>query len=145
MTDMVVQKNIAQLAQVAGSVRPQAAAAGTINGASIDRAKHGNALSAIMRTNVGATSGAPTSFTVQSQLQHAPDNATWTNYQPLGVNAQGAANATANADENFAVNLSSAQRFVRVQTVVAFVGGTSPTVGVAADLVLSGEDRNKAV
>jgi hypothetical protein len=141
-----LMKNIAGYALVASSVAPVASAAATINGASIDRSKHNMPLSAIMHTATGAETGAPTGVSVQSTLQHAPDNATWTNFLYDGsTTAQGAAITAVNTDQNYAVDLTLAQRYVRVQTVISFTGGTSPTVGLAAQLVLGGEQVVTAI
>jgi hypothetical protein len=146
MSDQVTQKNIAALAVAVSSVVPQASAAQTIDGTSIDRQKHSMALSAILHTATGAESGAPSTASVQSTLQHSPDNSTWTNFLYDGTNtAQGAAITAANQDQNYAVDLTLAYRYLRVVTVVAFTGGTSPTIGVAADLVLGGEQTLAAV
>ena len=145
MSDILIQRDIGHLIRPVNSVRPQSSGAATINGGSVDRFLHNLPLSAVMRTALGAVSGAPTSFTVQSTLQHAPDNATWTNYAPLGTTVQGAVLAAANADDLVAVNLSSAQRYLRVQTVITFVGGTSPAVLVMSDLIVSGEQEIDAI
>ena len=141
MADIVTQRNIGALVDVVTSVLPQAAAAGTINGASIDRVAHGLAGSAVIHQVTGAETGTPTTVSVQTNVQHAPDNSTWTNYIPPGAStvAETAAVTAINTDASVAVDLSAAQRYVRVQTVVAFTGGTSPTIEVAADIVLAGE------
>ena len=136
------QHNIGAYVAVATSVEPQAAAAGTINGAAIDRAARTNPLSCVMHTIAGADTGAPTTLSVQSQLQHSPDNSTWTNYTDpsTGNAAQAAALTAVNTENSLAIDLGNAYRYIRVQTVVAFTGGTSPTAEIAADLVLAGED-----
>jgi hypothetical protein len=61
------------------SVFPESASAGTINGASIDRALHNMPQSCVLHQVVGAESGAPTTTSVQTTLEHSPDNATWSN------------------------------------------------------------------
>lgn len=136
------QHNIGAFVAVATSVEPQAASAGTINGASIDRAARTNPLSCVMHTIVGADAGSPSAVSVQSQLQHSPDNSTWTNYTDPSTNlsAQAAALSAINTENSLAVDLGNAYRYIRVQTVVSFTGGTSPTALIAADLVLGGED-----
>jgi hypothetical protein len=147
MSDIVVQKNIGGYAVDVTSVWPQSSAAATINGGSIDRQAHSMALSCIMHTAVGAIGGAPTTASVQSTLQHAPDNATWTNYTNPSTNAvaQGAALTAADTEQNVAIDLTNAYRYIRVVTVVAFTGGTSPTALVNADLTLAGENTLAAV
>lgn len=146
MSDQVLQHNIGAYAVEVSSVRPVASAAATINGASIDRQAHSMPLSAIMRTSTGAETGAPSAVSVQSTLQHSPDNSTWTNFLFDGTNtAQGAAIAAVNTDQNYAVDLALAYRYVRISTVVGFTGGTSPTIGVSAGLILGGEQTVQAV
>jgi hypothetical protein len=80
MADVVVTHNIGAFVAAVTSVQPQSASAGTINGGSIDRMVHGMPMSCVLHTQAGAVSGSPTATSVQSTLQHAPDNATWTNY-----------------------------------------------------------------
>ncbi len=142
----VTQHNIGAVVVAASSVVPQASAAQTISGATIDREKHSMALSCVMHTVTGAESGAPTAVSVQSTLQHSPDGTTWSNFLYDGTNtAQGAAIAAASTDQNYAVDLALANRYLRVSTVVGFTGGTSPTIGVSASLILGGENTLAAV
>lgn len=146
MSDIVTQHNIGALIAPVSSVVPQASGAQTIDGTSIDRQAHSMALSCALHTATGAETGAPSGVSVQSTLQHSPDNSTWTNFLYDGVNtAQGAAITTANTDQEYDVDLALANRYLRVVTVVSFTGGTSPTVGVAASLILGGENTLAAV
>jgi hypothetical protein len=104
-------------------------------------------LSAVLQLVVGAVGGAPSAVTVQSTLQHSSDNATWTNYTPDGAAsaAQTSAVSAASTQTTLAVDLSGANRYLRVVTTVAFTGGTSPTALIAANLVLGGEPLVPAV
>jgi len=147
MSDTVLQKNVGALIKAVPCVEPQSASAGTLTGASIDRVSHSMALSCVIFTNIGAVSGAPSAQSATSTLQHSSDNSTWTTYQPDGAN-----NATdpspptaANSASNFAVDLTLANRYIRVQTVVAFTGGTSPAALVDAPVILGGEQTLAAV
>jgi hypothetical protein len=127
------------------SVFPESAAAGTINGSSIDRALHNMPQSCVLHQVAGAESGAPTTTSVQTTLQHSPDNSTWSNYQ-IGTTVQQTAALTAASTENTAsIDLAGAYRFIRAVTAVAFTGGTSPAVLVAADIILGGERELAAV
>lgn len=140
MADQVQQHNIGALVNEISSVVPQASAAQTIDGTSIDRALHQNPLSCVLRTSTGAETGSPTGVSVQSTLQHAPDNSTWTNFLYDGTHtAQGAAITAASTDQNYPIDLALAYRYIRVVTVVSFTGGSSPTVGVSAGVILGGE------
>jgi hypothetical protein len=127
------------------SVFPESASAGTINGASIDRTLHNLPNSCVLHQVVGAESGAPTTTSVQTTLQHSPDNSTWSNYQIGTTVQQTAALTAANSEDTAAIDLGGAYRFIRAVTAVAFTGGTSPAVLVAADIILGGERELAAV
>jgi hypothetical protein len=127
------------------SVFPESAAAGTINGASIDRTLHNLPQSCVLHQVVGAETGAPNTTSVQTTLQHSPDNATWSNYQIGTAVQQTAALTAANSENTAAIDLAGAYRFIRAVTAVAFTGGASPTVLVAADIILGGERELAAV
>jgi hypothetical protein len=127
------------------SVFPESASAGTINGASIDRTLHNLPNSCVLHQVVGAESGAPTTTSVQTTLQHSPDSSTWSNYQIGTTVQQTAALTAANSEDTAAIDLGGAYRFIRAVTAVAFTGGTSPAVLVAADIILGGERELAAV
>ena len=127
------------------SVFPESASVGTINGASIDRALHNMPQSCVLHQVVGAESGAPTTTSVQTTLEHSPDNSTWSNYVIGTATQQTAALTAANSENTAAIDLGGAYRFIRASTVVAFTGGTSPAALVAADIVLGGERELAAV
>jgi hypothetical protein len=142
----VTQHNIGALLATVTSVEPQSSAAATINGAAIDRQAHSMPLSCVLHTAVGALGGTPTTASVQSTLQHSPDNSTWTNFLYDGVNtAQAPALTAANTENSLSVDLWLANRYIRVVTVVGFTGGTSPTALVNADVILGGEQTLAAV
>lgn len=146
MGDTVTQKNIGGMVVSLQSVDPIASAAATINGTTIDRMAHSMPLSCLLHTQTGAETGAPTSVTVTSTLQDSADNTNWANYLPDGVNpATAPAVAAISADGNFSIDLTLARRFLRIVTVIAFVGGTAPTIAVAAELVLGGEQTLAAI
>lgn len=115
------------------------ASAGAINGAAIDRQGF---LSCELWHAAGAATGTPTSRTVDAKLQDSADGSTgWADYNPDGAGSGAAAQLTANDTEaRKAVNLASAKRWIRVVETVAFVGGTSPAIPVAAAVVLGGAD-----
>ena len=123
---------------------PLAASAGTRNGTGIDRtnpgAAPGMALSCDLVAKTGATTGGPTSFTVDAKIQDSADNASFADYVPPGA-ASAAAIATITTANTLArkrVDLSGARRYIRVVEVVAFVGGASPTIGVDETVELFG-------
>jgi hypothetical protein len=134
------QHNIGAFVAVQTGVLPQAATA-AVNGASIDRAAHNMALSCVLHQVLGAATGAPTGVSVVTKLQHSPDNATWADYTPPGASSVAVTPAlTAVSTENsLAIDLASANRYIRPVTTPTLTGGTSPTILVAADVVLGGE------
>lgn len=146
MGDTVTQKNIGGMVVSLQSVDPIASAAATLNGTSIDRAAHSMPLSCLLHTQTGAETGAPTGVSVTSTLQDSADNSAFANYLYDGVNAATAPAVVAiSADGNYSIDLTLARRYLRVVTVIAFTGGTTPTIGVAAELVLGGEQTLAAV
>ena len=145
MSSFAAIHNIGSYVVPITSVFPESAAAGTINGASIDRALHNMPQSCVLHQVAGAESGAPTTASVQTTLQHSPDNTNWSNYQIGTTTQQTAALTAANSENTAAIDLGGAYRFIRAVTAVAFTGGTSPAVLVAADIILGGERELAAV
>ena len=143
--DINLLRNIGSLVALVTGIFPQAASAGTINGAIIDRAAHNMAGSLLLHQAVGAETGSPSALSVQTTLQHAPDGSTWTNFAPTGTAIQTATLTAANSENAISVDLTAAYRFVRAVTVVSFTGGTTPTVEVMADIALAGEVQVPAV
>ena len=138
--NVATQRNIGGLIAVATSVAPQAASA-AVNGGSIDRQAHSMAQSCVLHTALGAAAGSPSAISVVSKIQHAPDNSTWTDYEPDGVNvATSAALTAADTENSLAVDLTAAYRYIRVVTTPTLTGGTSPTIEVVADVILGGEN-----
>ena len=128
------------------SVFPESAAAGAVNGTSIDRALHNMPQSCVLHQVVGAESGAPTTASVQTKLQDSPDNSTWSDYKAGTANVQQTAALTAaNSENTAAIDLTAANRFIRAVSAVAFTGGTSPAILLAADIILGGERELAAV
>lgn len=139
--DIVQSRNIGAYISAVTSVEPQSSTGATINGGGIDRMSHnGNPLSCVLHTIAGAISGSPTTASVQSKLQDSADGTTYADYQPDGANtAQAAALTAQNTENSLSVDLTLARRYIRVVTVVAFTGGSSPAALVAAEVVLGGE------
>jgi len=123
---------------------PAAVSAGTRNGAAIDRSPaggvhyHGLTLHAAS----GAETGAPSARTLDAKIQDSADGSTgWADYIPQATVAAIAQITAANAEAEVDVDLSGAKRYVRVVEVVAFTGGTAPTLGAQETVILSGADR----
>lgn len=129
--------NIGSFIKVANGTLPRAAAAGATNGASIDRLGYG---SCVLTSTTGATSGTPTSFGVAVKIQHSADNSSFSDLSGAAI-----ALTTADSTASLAVDLSLANRYIRVVDTAAFVGGSSPTVLVHSSVVLGGAAEKPAV
>lgn len=124
---------------------PAAVAAGTRNSAYIDKLTLGE--SCVLALLLGATTGAPASFTADLKIQDADDSGgtNVADYKPDGVNVAKIVQAVAASARSEAdVNLRNARRWIRLVEVVAFTGGTTPTIG-AASLLVAGGARNEPV
>jgi hypothetical protein len=129
-----VLQNIGALIRAVQGVVPLRSTGGTVNGPAIDRR---GLLSAVLLLEVGATTGAPTSFTVDAKLQDSADGSTgWADI----VGAAVPRITTVNTLQFVDVNLSAARAFIRAVVVDAFTGGTAPAVDRSALVVLGGAD-----
>src|SRR5690348_747460 len=104
-------RNVAEAVVAISSVLPQSSGAATINGVAIDRNAHGQALSCIMHQIVGAITGAPTTSSVQTKLQHADDNGSgapgaFSDFQIGGTTQQTPAATAQNTEQSLAIDLS---------------------------------------
>jgi len=156
MTDMVVQKNIGSLITVReGSASlSNTAGAGSNNttkaGISIDRQGLGSPgtppESAVASVLYAATLASGSTLAIQVIVSHAPDNSTWTTYTSNSstsiVVATGPSGGGAVAGQlNLSVNLSSAQRYIRVDHVPNLSRAGTDTSITQAVAVLAGFDR----
>lgn len=137
---MFAPRNVGGIATMRTALRPQAnagAAAFTLLGLGIDRDAF---QSALIKVVTGASSGAPTSFIVSAKLQDSEDNTTFADVVATQSNpAVALANVIAvNSSAFLEIDLSSLRRYIRVVFTVSFVGGTSPTILVAAEIELGG-------
>ena len=119
------------------AIRPQTAAAGTINGLAIDRLGFEDAA---LIVSVGAVTGAPTAQTVDVKVQDSADGTTWADVEGLAVEQITAGDTYKELD----INLSPLRRYIRAVATVAFTGGTAPTIQLATDIAL-GKNRVEPV
>ncbi len=121
------------------------AAAAEVDGAAIQTDGPGYGyLSCTLTLAVGAVAGAPTSFSAVATLEDSPDGATgWAPIAdaPAVTPAVVAANTQATAN----IGLRANRGFIRAAVVPTFVGGTSPSLDVAAVIVLGGGDELPAI
>lgn len=98
-----------------------AARSAAVNGVGINRLGFRYAWCAIA---VGATTGSPTSFTVDAKVQESDDDSTYTDVTGATMTQITAANQVG----EIGLNLEGRKKFIRLVITPAFTGGTSPTV-----------------
>lgn len=119
------------------AIRPQAAAAGAVNGLSVDRLGFEDA---VLMVSVGAVAGSPTAQTVDVKVQDSADGTTWADVAGLTVEQITAADTS----KDLGINLSPLRRYIRAVATVAFTGGTTPNIQLAVDIAL-GKSRVEPV
>jgi len=119
------------------AIRPQAAAAGTVNGLSIDRLGFEDA---VLLVSAGAVAGAPTAQTVDVKIQDSADGTTWVDVAGLAVEQITAGDTS----KELGINLSPLRRYIRAVATVAFTGGTTPNIQLAVTIAL-GKSRVEPV
>ncbi len=135
MPNVSFQHDSGKYLTAVSAVNPQSAAAGAVNGNTVDRTGF---TSGKLIVQTGATSGAPTAFTVDVKLQESADGSTWSDVSPaVTVPTVSTADSVASVD----IDLSGLLNNVRAVATVGFTGGTSPAVNVGSVLVLGGDDR----
>lgn len=118
-------------------VAPIASTGATHTGTGIDRAGTSGDqeyLSGTLAVSVGAATGAPSSFTVDAHLEDSADNSSFAAISPAVAITQ----MTASGMGTVGFNLKGLRRYVRAVVVTTITGGTSPTLPVAADVILGG-------
>lgn len=126
-----------------GGIAPLNRAAGTVSPTGIDRTGY---QSCQMITFCGATEGTPTSFTLDSKLQHntvaTAGDGGWSDADACGLDSPATADlvqiTAVDTEKRKAFNLNPAKQFIRGQGILAFVGGTSPKLNYGVVLVLGG-------
>lgn len=126
------------------AIAPSAASAGTQTSAAIDRLANGVKLdSCVLLAESGAIAGAPSTQTVDTKLQHCDTSGgSYADYTPDGTAASGATGqiTAANKRARKSIDLRGAKQYLKVVQVVAFSGGTSPTIGTAAQVIFGAAD-----
>jgi hypothetical protein len=135
------KRNIGGLATARTALRPVAQAAATsysLAGIVITRT---NFQSALFKVVTGVKTGTPTSLIVKAKLQECDTSGgTYTDVAVGPANpAVAITDITDNNQERFLeIDLSGLKEFIKLQFEVTFVGGTSPTILLAAEAVLGG-------
>jgi hypothetical protein len=113
------------------SVSPQSSTGGAINGTGYDASGFADGVAVV---SVGATTGTPTSFTVNAKLQEcATVDGTYTDITGASITAITAIDKQ--AEIKFARGVATL-KFIRLVVTPAFVGGSTPTVIVGGTLML---------
>lgn len=127
-------RNIGAYIAATKGIKTQAAAAGTVNGAAIDRVGR---YSCVLQGSCGDATGSPSAQSVTHKLQHSADGSTgWADLDNAALTAFTANDSAGEVD----VDLSGALRYIRAVAVVAFTAGTTPAIPVASTVVLGGSD-----
>lgn len=124
-------------------------AGSTVNGTGFDREGH---QSCVLLCQGGAATGTPTTqladFKIQDSATVGGTYADYTTPQSGQVGAAAAAAIAQQAADDFLVkldvNLSGAKQFIRVVSVIAFTGGSSPTWPVSSAVLLGPKDEMPA-
>lgn len=127
--------NVGSLFSTKRQIAPAVYTPGTTDGTGIDRKAIGNPQSC----KIVANSGAVTGSAADVKLQHSSDNVTFVDYvPPRGVAADGALPTinAANTLQEKSVDLSSANQYVRLRSVVS--GGTN--IALEAHIAFGGGD-----
>lgn len=133
------KNNIGGYVAARSSLPPVAAVAGTRTGTSVDRLGFA---SCVIVHSCAAVAGAPTTQAIDLKLQDSDDGSAFADVAGYAF----AQKTTGTAElRELDLNLAKARRFVRLVEVVAFTGGTTPSVVSAPVIILGGADRLVAV
>ena len=115
---------------------------------SIDRQAHSMPGSCLLHQIVGAVCGSPSGLSCQAIIQHSRrtirPGPTTLRRREYGETAA-LAGTGSNQENSVAVDLTLADRYIRVSLVLSLTGGTSPAALVASDVILGGENTLAAV
>lgn len=124
--------------QLKPSVHPIASAGATHNGVGVDKIGYDDVE---LKVEIGAATGAPTSFTVDGKVQESDDNSTFSDVTGGAIAQQTAGSRLVRLR---VPNPHARKRYLRAVVVTAFVGGTSPTIPVATQLELGKAQQQPA-
>ena len=135
MSGVSLQRDIGAYLKFKANPPVDVDAAGTINGAAIDRRGYE---SCVLFAATGDLGGSPSAQSLDAKLQDSADGSTdWTDITGAAVTQIVAADTEARVD----VNLIGVRRYIRVVRVAAFTGGITPTFDAATLVVLGGADK----
>jgi hypothetical protein len=134
---MLNTKNIGGYVKIVQGNAPIAMTEQAYLGSAIDRLGYD---SCVLVANIGATAGAPTGLSFPVTIMHcATSGGTYATYVPTDslVTAQ-ISLATTDTIKALAVNLSGANRYLKVSCNPDFTAGTSPSLVVGTSLIFGG-------
>ena len=124
-------RTVADLYKPLQLIVPQAATA-TVTGSGVAFTPNNDPLvDATAIVNIGATSGAPTSFTVVVTIEQSVTSGGTYTVTDTFVTATAASQNSIRG-----LKLDPTKGFVRAKATIAFVGGTSPTIAIAVNILV---------
>lgn len=133
-----LQTGIGHAIKLVTGIAPLNNAAGTVDGTGVDRTGFH---SLVVDAEVGTLEGTPTTVAVDVKVQHSDTlGSGYTDFKPEGTAASGAVAqiTAASTRKRKSINLDGAKKYIRVEQVVAFTGGSTPKANTAVVLVLGG-------
>lgn len=127
--------DIGAMLQVEQGTPPLADTGSTVNGTGIDRSQF---QSCVLGLSSGAATGTPCTQLGDARLQDSADNSTFADFTDDQGNGAVAQISGDDEDAYTAINLRTAEKFIRVVRVIAFTGGSSPDWPVATPVILGG-------
>lgn len=126
-----MSKKLGEAIKQVCALRPQALAAGVVNGPVIDRLGFEDA---VLIVSSGAVSGTPTAQTLDARIQHgnAADGSDMVDVTGLTITQI----TVADTDRQLDIDLLPLKRYIRVVVTAGFTGGTSPTIQASASIAL---------
>lgn len=123
-------RDVGNAVKTVQSIKPQNQDGdGAVNGNGVDRVGFEGCVAAF---NAGAHTGSPTAVAITCKLQECDTiDGTYTDITGASVTID-----DQNQHKELNVDLQGCERYIRAQMAVAFTGGTSPTIDIAADIVL---------
>ncbi len=153
MADIVLQHNVGALGSTRALTAPSSATAGgsgagtQVVGTGFDRASFGNGslpTSAEFFVLFDTTLASTHTLSVAFDVQHSPDNSTWTDFatQAATVSATGNVGGTAQISQiTLGVDLTLANRYVRLNYTPTFSAGSVDTAALQGGAFFAGFDR----
>lgn len=131
------QSGIGPEISIASGTPPADSAAGTVTGAAIDRLGFS---SMVLEAETGAVTGAPSAQTLDAKVTHCDTSGgSYTDFVPGAAGSGAVAQITAaSTRKRKSIDLSGAKQYLKIVTVTAFTGGTTPKMANCVKVILGG-------